>query len=76
METMELVKVEGASKKISKKKVAGIVGAVGALMAVGGTIAYKLISKKSSNDEDDCGLDEDYEEVYDEEEEVSVEESD
>ena len=79
METKELTVVEKATKKVNGKKVAGIVGTIGALAAVGGTIAYKLLSKNNRDDEET--YDEDSEDDYDEEEEdedvdVEVEEAD
>lgn len=77
METKELVTIEKATKKVNGKKVAGIIGAIGALAAVGGTIAYKLLSKNNRDDEETYG--EDSEDDYDEEDEdvdVEVEEAD
>lgn len=71
METKELNVVEKATKKVNGKKVAGIIGAIGALAAVGGTIAYKLLSKNNRDDEET--YDEDYEDVCNEDEDVEVE---
>lgn len=71
METNELNVVEKATKKVNGKKVAGIVGAIGALTAIGGVIAYKFMSKSNRDDEE--AYDEDYEDVCNEDEDVEVE---
>ena len=84
METKEIVKTEKVAEKIAKKvnvkKVAGIAGAIGTLIAIGGGIAYLFAKGERDGEEetDDEEL-EDYEDVtYDEEDdnEVKVEEAD
>ena len=84
METKEIVKTEKVAEKVAKKvnvkKVAGIAGAIGTLIAIGGGIAYHFASKSKDDEEetDDEEL-EDYEDdTFDEEDdnEVEVEEAD
>lgn len=79
METKELVTTEKVAKKVNVKKIAGITGAIGTLIAIGGGIAYHFASK-SGRDEDEID-DEDLEEYTDEtdeeeDNEVEVEQAD
>lgn len=80
METKELVTTEKVAKKVNAKKIAGIAGAIGTLIAIGGGIAYHFASKSGRDDEDEID-DEDlegYTDETDEEEdnEVEVEQAD
>lgn len=79
METKELVTTEKVAKKVNVKKIAGITGAIGTLIAIGGGIAYHFASK-SGRDEDEIDDEdlEDYTDETDEEEdnEVEVEQAD
>ena len=83
METKEIVTTEKVAEKVTKKvnvkKIAGIAGAIGTLIAIGGGIAYHVASK-SGRDEDEIDDEdlEDYTDETDEEEdnEVEVEQAD
>lgn len=79
METKEIVTTEKVAKKVNVKKIAGIAGAIGTLIAIGGGIAYHFASK-SGRDEDEIDDEdlEDYTDETDEEEdnEVEVEQAD
>lgn len=83
METKEIVTTEKVAEKVTKKvnvkKIAGIAGAIGTLIAIGGGIAYHFASK-SGRDEDEIDDEdlEDYTDETDEEEdnEVEVEQAD
>ena len=83
METKEIVTTEKVAEKVTKKvnvkKIAGIAGAIGTLIAIGGGIAYHFASK-SGRDEDEID-DEDLEDYTDEageeeDNEVEVEQAD
>ena len=69
-------KVKNATKKVNVKKVAGIAGGIGALVATVGFVAYKLLGKSEDDYEETETLEnEDYEEAEDENNEVSIEET-
>lgn len=84
METKEVVTTEKVAEKVTKKvnvkKIAGIAGAIGTLIAIGGGIAYHFASKSGRDDEDEIDDEdlEDYTDETDEEEdnEVEVEQAD